>query len=254
MEHKPKTIISILVLVVFFLCLIIIKIQHTRSTPVDTVKKPTITQTSATVLTISKKDITEENFTGTEPVITGSSFLADTARAYITQTIADFRTQANTDVPAMRTQFGADAPTATYTIDSDATYTHAHKTESLVISQYVYTGGANGNSAYKVFTVKEGGVELLTLGGVIKESKKDAFTKYVIQKLLAYRPEDSTAPVVFEEEVKALKFDSFQNFSFDGNNLILYFDKYEVGPGVLGAFPFPLPLSKVKEYMRPEYL
>lgn len=249
MSQKSKTIISILSLIIIVLGLILIKVLYKPSAVSIPTKTTSTEETKATPLSITKEKLTEENFTGTRPRISGKSFLADTARSYIDQTIADFRTQANTDVPAMRVQFGADAPTATYSIDIDAAYTHSHRTESIIISQYLYTGGANGNSSYKVFTVKDGGTTLATLGDVVKDIQKNAFTNYVIQKLLKYTPEGTEGPVVFEEEVKALKFDSFRNWSYDANNIIIYFDKYEVGPGALGSLAFPLPLSKINGYL-----
>jgi hypothetical protein len=48
--------------------------------------------------------------------------------------------------------------------------------------------------------------------------------------------------------VASLTFDSFSNFSFGKNNLIIYFDKFAVGPGVLGAITFPLPFSQTRTF------
>ena len=67
----------------------------------------------------------------------------------------------------------------------------------------------------------------------------------VKNELLAWSPNDS-GPVVFEEEVADLQFESLTNWSLDNTNLILYFSQYEIGPGALGAFRFPIPLEKIQ--------
>jgi hypothetical protein len=54
---------------------------------------------------------------------------------------------------------------------------------------------------------------------------------------------------VFPEDVAALTFDSFTNWSMDDKNLIIYFDQYEIGPSVLGEVAFPLPLEKIKSFL-----
>jgi hypothetical protein len=101
-------------------------------------------------VSISIQKIKEENFSGTMPIFSGSSNIASSARAYVKEQVSLFRTQANTDVPDMRKKFGADSPVATYTIDINAKYIKNKNTESIVMSMYTYTGGANGNDIYKV--------------------------------------------------------------------------------------------------------
>ena len=54
---------------------------------------------------------------------------------------------------------------------------------------------------------------------------------------------------VFQDDVKKLTFDSFKNFSFDETSLVIYFDKYEIGPGALGAVAFPLSLTTIQQYL-----
>ncbi len=208
----------------------------------------------AVPITITTKNIDEKNFTGKMTVVAGpaASNLVIESNKYIKSTVASFKAQADKDVPDMREKFGADSPTANYTIEIEGTHIKGDKTESIVLSTYAYTGGANGNSTYKVFTASKDG-KILSLSDVIGEYQEDAFAEHVRKQLTAWRPEESTGPVVFEEEVANLTFSSFTNWAIDGSNLVLYFDKYEIGPGVLGAVAFPLPLSSLKTFLSAGY-
>lgn len=198
---------------------------------------------------ITKEDIKEENFTGSVARISGDSQLAKRSEEYINQIFSEFKTQANMDVPDMRKQFGADSPGASYSIDISASRSESEGTESAVISVYTYTGGAHGSSSYKVFTALKASDKVLSLGDIVQTDKKEAFASYVKNKLEKWSP-NGDAPVVFEEEVEGLTFESFSNWSLDEENLILYFSQYEIGPGVLGAVAFPLPLKDLKDLLK----
>lgn len=206
-------------------------------------------KTETNSVQITTKKIKEENFTGSVAVISGTSVAASESRKYIEQTIVDFRTQADTDVPALRKEFGADSPTANYEIDINAKYVKSEKTESIAMIIYMYTGGAHGNSSYKVITTDATG-KILALSDVIKKNRYLAFAEFVKKELNNWRPEGSDTPPVFEDYVKDLNFDSFANWSMDDKNLIIYFSQYEIGPGVLGAVEFPLSLEKVKGFLQ----
>lgn len=198
---------------------------------------------------ISTQNIMEENFTGTRPVIVGDTLISLRARDYIKERVADFKTQADKDVPDMREKFGADSPMANYTIDIGAKYVKGDKTESIIIDMYAYTGGANGNSSFKVITASRGNGKILSLSDIIKKGQENAFTEFLKKELSAWKPTGADGPVVFPEEVNNLKFDSFQNWSLDDKNLTIYFDKYEIGPGVLGAVAFPLSFDKINNFL-----
>jgi hypothetical protein len=199
---------------------------------------------------ITNEDIKEENFTGKVAIVSGDSILAKKAREYIEDTVSEFRTQANTDVPDMRVEFGEDSPSANYTIEIQASIVESEKTESIIISIYAYTGGAHGNSAYKIFTSSKDDKNILSLSEIIKTDKQLTFTEFVKKELKAWAPNGSVAPVVFPEQVDSLKFESFENWSLDEQNLTLYFSQYEIGPGVLGPVEFPISLTKVKGFLK----
>lgn len=249
MYKNLKIIIAILSLAVIALAILLYK--KSNPTPTPTESKTTVEQTKKTVVPVSitKKEISETNFSGSKPLIEGSSVLVKEANKYIEQTIADFRTTADNDVPDMRAKFGSDSPTTNYSIDTEAKYIKSNSTESIVLNQYMYTGGANGNSIYKVFTASLKTGKNLSITDEIKPEKQTAFLALLKKKLLAWRPEGSTQSVVFSTEVNSLTMDSLRNWSLDQKNLTIYFDKYAIGPGVLGPVAFTIPLDTLKDFL-----
>ncbi len=254
MSNKTKTVILILILVIVGLGGLLLK--KDMKSPIPATNTPTTDQednisisTPEAVSTPSEKNIKESNFSGTISIIKGSSVLANTAREYVDKTIASFKKSADEEVPLIREKFGEDSPTSEYNIEIKSTYTKGNKTESIILDEYVYTGGANGDSRYKVFTALSSNGNILSFKDVIKASKQSEFTALMKKKLADWRPEGGKYPVVFPEEVQALTFESFSNFSFDSNNLIIYFDKYQIGPGVLGSVAFKIPLSQIKDLL-----
>ena len=200
-------------------------------------------------ISITSEEIREENFTGSRPVIAGEGLLAQTAREYVANTLKEFKAQADVDVPQMREDFGEESPAASYSIEIIASQIESAKTGSVIISVYVYTGGAHGSSSYKTFTASKSNGEILSLADMIKQDSWEAFTALVKEKLNAWQPAGSEAPVVFEDDVASLTFDSLVNWALDNKNLILYWSQYEVGPGVLGAFSFPLSLQELDAFL-----
>lgn len=253
MKKKFELIIALLGIVIIVLVFFLFK-KNPSSIPNTTIPKENVVNTPITSTNkVTEESIKEENFIGTKSIITGSGVLADSARSYIDTTVASFKQSADEEVPDMRAKFGADAPTAKYEIDLKATYIKNPTTTSIVIDQYVYTGGANGDSSYKVFTASNKTDKILALSDIIIPSKQDVFTAFMKKQLLAWKPNGSKYSPVFEDEVSALTFDSFPNWSLGGKNLIIYFDKFAIGPGTLGAVAFPVPISKVQEFLINEY-
>ncbi|MDE2399988.1 MAG: DUF3298 domain-containing protein [Patescibacteria group bacterium] len=248
-SHKNKAIFYVVILILLVGLGLFLK-QKKAIAPLVTENPTSQTQENTSPVSIGSKTIKEENFTGTVSTVSGKSILAAKSQAYIDQEVNDFRKQANNDVPPMRQKFGADSPTAQYEIDIEAKYVKSEKTESVSILTYTYTGGAHGNSSYKVITTTLVSGKILSLSDVIKKGKESAFTTYVKKALNDWRPEGSDGSPVFPEDVQALTFNSFANWSLDNTNLIIYFSQYDIGPGVLGPVAFPLPIEKIKDFLQ----
>ena len=246
---NPVKLVFIFLFVVLVVCIGMNLKNKRTTTPTPDQPGTNTLPTKTPAVSIAKRQIKEENFSGSMPVITGSGVLADAARVYVDTAVNDFRKSAKEEVPPMRKQFGADSPTANYTFDLDAKYVDGPDYASIVVSGYAYTGGANGNSFYEVFTASRFGQKVLSLKDIIDTARQADFTRLVKSELLAWRPQGSTSTVVFEDTVSDLTFQSFTNWSLNDKNLTLYFNKYDIGPGVLGAVEFPIPLTKVKDYL-----
>lgn len=202
-------------------------------------------------LSIKEQEIKEENFTGHTVIISGGTNLAQNARKYVEDTISDFRVIANDEVPSLRREFGDSVASANYSIDISAKEIKGTKTDSIVLSFYVYTGGANGNSYYKTFTVDRNTQKILTLPDVIKYEKQGEFVDVVKKEINLWTPKgmEDTGPIFFEEEVSKLNINSFENWAFVGDDLVLYFDKYAIAPGSMGSFEISIKSSKIKDFL-----
>ena len=258
MIKKNKSQLKNITIIILIIIVVILLLKHPKpviapqDTPVQLPETKPISNTPK--VSINSEDIKEDSFTGKEPIITGSNPLAIEAKKYIDDTVSNFRSEADKDVPAMRKEFGAGSPPATYTIDIEAKYKEGIKTDSIIMSLYSYTGGANGNSAFKVITASHTTGKILSLADIIKSDKEDAFTAYVKKQLDSWVPDGNTAPVVFPDAVKDLTFASFTNWSINDTNLIIYFSKYDIGPGALGAIEFPLKIDSIKDFLDPSFI
>lgn len=244
MKNNTKTFLVIIILVILGI-VIYYRTTHKEASPED--ETPLVKEEKK--VSISTKDIKEENYSGKISVIAGDKQVATKAREYIDAEVAAFKKTADAQVPDMRKEFGIDSPTANYGLFLEAQYLDGEETESIVISQYTYTGGANGNSSFQVFTADSKNDKILTLSDVIRKDKQVAFTDLIKTELKSWKTKESEPMGVFEDAVDMLTFDSFRNWSMDGENLTIYFDKYEIGPGVIGAIAFPIPLDKITNYL-----
>lgn len=245
LKNNAIYIVALIVLVIIGLFL---RYQKKDAPVLETEEQSEVATESS--LSIDTKAINEENFSGKVAVISGNSDLAKKAQSYIDQSVADFKKTSDTEVPAMREQYGDDSNPAQYEIDIDAKHLKGTETESIIIMTYAYTGGAHGSSIYKVITASLPDGKILSLSDIIKKEKEGAFVAFVKNELLRWRPEGSVSSPVFPEEVGALTFSSFANWSQDDKNLILYFSQYEIGPGVLGPVAFPLSKEKIKDFLK----
>lgn len=112
--------------------------------------------------------------------ISGDSVLAVTARNF---TEKELPTSANVQisVPDIRKEFD-DVPPSHYTIDIAGTLVSGSKTQSIVLNEYIYTGGANGLGLYTVFTA---GTKQRNCSYLQKTAcRRDAFLDLLKKRLL----------------------------------------------------------------------
>jgi hypothetical protein len=252
--YTKKAIGFVVVLILAFIFVYLTKepVSPTIETPVNTANK------EVEKIEITKKDIKEENFNGSTIEISGSSTLSKVAQAYVNESVQDFRERANKEVPDLKKEFGPAVSAADYSLEIAGELKESSKTESIIISSYVYTGGANGMSLYKVFTASKKDGHIVPIDEVISKPSQAAFVKKVEDELLAWKPEGMEETPVFKEEVDKLILKSMDDWAIEdtknSKNFIIYFDKYEIGPGALGPVAFPISIEKVTKFLNKEFL
>ncbi len=117
---------------------------------------------------------------------------------------------------------------------------------STWITSYNYTGGAHGMTYLKPFTVnRKTGEFYSTLGSLFAE--EEAGKKLITEKILAQIRANPDR--YFPDAEKTVK-DKNGNFSFyiEGDDLVVYFDLYDIAPYAAGIqyFKFPLKDLNVK--------
>ncbi len=249
-KQKSKLIFYILILLILVALGLFLKKQSSRDNVPANIENWMEEQANKEItISITSKEIKEENFSGKVSTVSGNNALAITTQAYIDKTINEFKKQADIDVPDIRKEFGEDTQSAKYSIDINAKEIQSDKNHSIVLSEYYYTGGAHGNSVYTAFNASKEAGEIITLASIIKPTEQKNFTDFLKNELKNWIPEDVSGPVVWEDEVDNITFDSLHDWSIDKENLTLYFDHYEIGPGVLGAVDFPIPLNKIQSFL-----
>ena len=199
--------------------------------------------------TTSSEKLSEQYFSGSVAHVTGTSVAATAAQAHIMERLEAFRLRANEEVPALREHFGTEVPVGHYELGIEASVVESTGTETIVVSEYAYSGGANGMSMYATFTSPKKGGALLTLADVIAPNQHEAFTQLVRTHLGTWAKEHEGA-TLFPEDVAALTFDSFGSWSLSNDDLTIYFDKYAVGPGALGAITLSIPRTDLAGVLR----
>lgn len=121
---------------------------------------------------------------------------------------------------------------------------------SFLLDSYAYEGGAHGNSSKIVVNIDLNKKEVLYLSSLfIEDTDYNKIILTEIEKAMKLDPskyEGVTVPTTLPSE------DDFY-FDFDNQNLVLYYEPYELAAGVFGFIYINIPLENIKEYIKPEY-
>lgn len=119
---------------------------------------------------------------------------------------------------------------------------------SLVSSRYSYTGGAHGISS-KVFLNFD-----LSNGELIEN--EDLFTDLPQALKIAenyFKKQQNISAESLNEKGFWFEDDTFhlpENLGIVGENLILYYNPYEIAPYIEGTFELKIPVEQVKKYLK----
>lgn len=191
-------------------------------------------------IVFTKYKTKEPNFQAEYTKVNEKSVLAQITNSYVRSQVSQFKDQADNDVPDLRKKFGEPH----YNLIINASYIQGDLTHSVVLSEYRYTGGANGMSTYKTFTVKRDGNLPVKIGDIIPSENEEPLLKIVKDSLLEISGEDGISKVD-QEAVDKLTFSSLDDWAIGTDSMYFYFDKYEVASGAVGPVEVEIPLLKV---------
>lgn len=119
----------------------------------------------------------------------------------------------------------------------------------LAIQQdtYAYEGGANGIKGRRVVNIDFNKKEVLSFSDIFTEDTTPEFLLEKISTAVTALGDDSVStPTKLPAE------DDFF-FDFDTNNLVVYYEPYEIASGARGYVYINLPLEDLKDNIKPEY-
>lgn len=110
---------------------------------------------------------------------------------------------------------------------------------SLYMDIYSFTGGAHGNTLRNAYTIDNNTKDLLSLNNLFitgydyKKIINDAISKQIISDSEKYFASSLNFEGVHDDV----------NFYVDGDNLVIYYQQYEIAPYCAGIPEFKIPLS-----------
>ncbi len=110
---------------------------------------------------------------------------------------------------------------------------------SLYMDIYSFTGGAHGNTLRNAYTIDNNTKDLLSLNNLFitgydyKKIINDAISKQIISDSEKYFASSLNFEGVHDDA----------NFYVDGDNLVIYYQQYEIAPYCAGIPEFKIPLS-----------
>ncbi|MEK7099651.1 MAG: DUF3298 domain-containing protein, partial [Patescibacteria group bacterium] len=121
------------------------------------------------------------------------------------------------------------------------------KTVTYVYSNFEDTGGAHPNTFYRTFTFDVSTGKELSISDLFVPGSEYLSTLSTIARAdLPGIEGDYTNPEFITDGTKPVV-ESFQNFYFEGSQLVIVFPPYQVGPYVLGVVKLPIERSRLAD-------
>ena len=119
---------------------------------------------------------------------------------------------------------------------------------SFVTEKYAYVSGLHGNSWWSSKTYDKRMDKTLILSEIFTDSDYKKILNERINELIRNNPDEYNdlweEPCVTSEE----------NFYFDKDNLVIFFEPYDLSYYARGVVVFPIPIEKIRGYIKEEYL
>ncbi|MCY6959188.1 DUF3298 and DUF4163 domain-containing protein [Clostridium brassicae] len=112
---------------------------------------------------------------------------------------------------------------------------------SLYVDYYQYTGGAHGSTTRKCYNIDLKTGKVLNLKDMFSENSN---YKEIINKIVKTEIQKNPEKY-FQEDFQGIADE--QCFVVEGDDLVIYFQQYEIAPYAAGILEFKIPLSKIKK-------
>ena len=148
------------------------------------------------------------------------------------------------------TEGGSPSP-APWAMDVSYTlYQGANNLTSIQLVNYSYTGGAHGGNILQTYTI-DGSGNLLALTDLFQPG---ADVLGLLQPLAVESINQQLGADADQNWINegTANLDAFQHFVVDGDQLIITFDQYQVGPYAIGNIVVTIPFSELGRSLAPE--
>ncbi|WP_240377721.1 polysaccharide deacetylase family protein [Bacillus piscicola] len=129
----------------------------------------------------------------------------------------------------------------------------ADKLYTLEFQSYQITSGANGMTKMKSFVIDMNQNKQLQLEDVFQldEEATEDIQRLVMEELYSNQ---KVSPYLFDDMVKkSLKDSDEWKWSVSRDNVIFYFDEYEIAAGAAGSIKVEIPMKKMKPYLNEKF-
>jgi hypothetical protein len=120
----------------------------------------------------------------------------------------------------------------------------------------VYEGAGSSNTYYKYYHIDKTSGSIVTLKDLFNENSgyKEAISENIKSQMKVQMASDNSIVYWLDSEIPEWDFTSIkidQNFYFaEDGNIVIAFDKYEVGPGCMGCPEFEIPKEVYQDYLK----
>ena len=136
---------------------------------------------------------------------------------------------------------------------SSETFSHSDKIKSLKLSVYEYQGGAHGMTHYMTWVFNREAGEIFDFESLFRGYSNPLQTIYPIVKEKLMAKSEHIEEDWVDRGTGDENFENYKNFVLDGNNLVLVFPAYQVGPYAIGPQIVEIPFNELSTILKPEF-
>jgi len=132
-------------------------------------------------------------------------------------------------------------------------FSHSDAVKSLKLSAYEYQGGAHGMTNYMTWVFNKETDEVFDFESFFRQYRNPLQTIYPVVKEKLMAKDENMDEDWVDRGTGYQNFENYKNFVLDGNDLVLIFPAYQVGPYALGPQTVVIPFSELSTIMKPEF-